>query len=205
MDRAAEILFGLIMALTFTCSISIANTRDTEIRQLIIAALGCNLAWGLVDATMYLVGILAIRNRNKEIFEVVRNSSGTGSASKYISGSLPPVIASVITTEELEIIRNRLVTLPQTNGKVRLSVTDIKKALALFCIMAISTFPLVVPFVFVNDTKLALRISNVIAIVMMFLCGWSVAKYVGFSKWAMSLVMVLIGTILVALTIALGG
>ena len=90
-------------------------------------------------------------------------------------------------------------------GHIHLKVSDIKKALALFCIMAISTFPLVVPFVFVNDTKLALRISNVIAIVMMFLCGWSVAKYVGFSKWAMSLVMVLIGTILVALTIALGG
>ena len=57
LDRAAEILFGLIMALTFTCSISIANTHTTEVRQLLIAAIGCNLAWGLVDATMYLVGI----------------------------------------------------------------------------------------------------------------------------------------------------
>lgn len=205
MDRAAEILFGLIMALTFTCSISIANARDTEIRQLIIAALGCNLAWGLVDATMYLVGILARRNRNRGIFEVVRNSSATDSASKHISDSLPPVIASVITREELEKIRNRLIVLPETNRKIRLTATDIKKALALFCIMAISTFPVVVPFVFIDDTKLALRISNLVAIIMMFLCGWSVAKYVGFSKWAMSLAMVFIGTILVALTIVLGG
>jgi hypothetical protein len=50
LDRAAEVLLGLIMALTFTCSISIANTGGTEIRHLLITAIRCNLAWGLVDA-----------------------------------------------------------------------------------------------------------------------------------------------------------
>src|SRR5687768_17023231 len=68
MDRAAEIMFGLIMTLTFTCSISIANTHRVEIRPLLIGAIGCNLAWGLVDATMYLVGVLAQKNKNKIIF-----------------------------------------------------------------------------------------------------------------------------------------
>ena len=48
MDRVAEILFGLIMALSFTCSIGIANRGPTEIRQLLIGAIGCNLAWGIV-------------------------------------------------------------------------------------------------------------------------------------------------------------
>jgi len=58
-DRVAEILFGLIMALSFTCSVSIANIHRAEIKQLLVGAIGCNLAWGLVDATMYLIGILA--------------------------------------------------------------------------------------------------------------------------------------------------
>ena len=46
MDRVSAILFGLIMALTFTCSIGITHSGPTEIRQLLIGAIGCNLAWG---------------------------------------------------------------------------------------------------------------------------------------------------------------
>jgi hypothetical protein len=205
LDRAAEVLFGLIMALTFTCSISIANTGGTEIRHLLIAAIGCNLAWGLVDATMYLVGILARRSRNYEILHTVRSFPDTGVAGKYISDSLPPILASVIATGEIEEIRTRLAILPEPNRRLRLTMQDIKKAAALFWIMVVSTLPIVLPFVFVKDTIIALRVSNAVAIVMMFLCGWSVAKYVGFSKWAMSLAMVLIGAILVSITIVLGG
>ena len=204
MDRAAEILYGLIMALTFTCSISIANARQTEIRQLLFGALGCNLAWGLVDAVMYLIGVLARRNRNKIIFEAVRHSEKS-KARKHIADALPPVITSVMETEGLEQIRNKLINLANTTATVKLTTRDIKKAIALFLLIVISTFPVVIPFVFIHDTKIALRVSNMIAIIMMFLCGWSVAKYVGFSKWIMSIALTLIGMMLVVLTIVLGG
>ena len=115
MDRVAEILFGLIMALSFTCSISIANIVPTEIRQLLIGAIGCNLAWGIVDATMYLIGVLARKSRNKTIFDSIQNSSETDKAREYISDALPPVVASVIETEELEEIRNKLTGMPDTS------------------------------------------------------------------------------------------
>lgn len=205
MDRAAEILFGLIMALSFTCSISIANSHRTEIRQLLIGAIGCNLAWGFVDATMYLIGVLSQRKRNKMILDAIRNSSETAKARKYIAEALPPLVASVTEKEMLEQIRNRLSLLPAITGNVQLSFRDTKKAIALFSLIFISTFPVVVPYVLIHDTRLALRISNMIAIAMMFLCGWSLARYVGFSKWLMGLAMVFIGIILVAITVALGG
>ena len=48
LDRAAEILFGLIMALTFTCSIGIVTKGNAQIRKLLVGAIGCNMAWGLV-------------------------------------------------------------------------------------------------------------------------------------------------------------
>jgi hypothetical protein len=54
-ERAAEILFGLIMVLTFTSSISVASEGDADVRTVMAGAIGCNLAWGLVDATMYLM------------------------------------------------------------------------------------------------------------------------------------------------------
>ena len=205
-DRAAEILFGLIMALTFTCSVGIANKGGTEIRQLLIGAVGCNLAWGLVDATMYLIGVLLRRSRSKAISDFVRRSSHAEKAREHISHALPPVIVSAIGTEGLEQIRDKLTRLPDTTTvDTRLTARDFQEALVIFFLIFTSTFPVVIPFIFIQDTNLALRVSNLIAIVMMFLCGWSVAKYVRCNKWTMSFSMVAIGVILVAITIALGG
>ena len=46
MDRLSEILFGLIMVLTFTGSLSVAEVGREDVRLMLIGALGCNLAWG---------------------------------------------------------------------------------------------------------------------------------------------------------------
>ena len=203
-ERAAEILFGLIMALTFTCSISIANARHLEIRQLLIGAVGCNLAWGIVDAIMYLIGVLAQKSRNKTIFDLIQRAE-KDRASKYIADTLPPIVSAVILPEELDRIRIELTHLPDTNGHIHLTVRDILKAVAIFLLVFLSTFSVAIPFLFIHNPILALRVSNLVAIIMMFLCGWSVARYVGFSKWLMGIAMVVIGLFLVFVTIALGG
>src|SRR5262245_48811005 len=204
-DRAAEILFGLIMTLTFTSTIGIAKTGHAEIKELLIAALSCNLAWGLVDAIMHLIGVLAEESRIKTIIDFVRSTTKTEKAKQFIADSLPPVIASVTTDEELEKIRNKLVGLPDSVSTVQLTSHDFKNAIAIFLLVFVSTFPVVIPFLFIKDTQVALRVSNLVAIALMFLCGWSVAKYVGSNKWAMSISLTLIGIILVLITVVLGG
>ena len=205
MDRVSEILFGIIMTLTFTCSIGIANAKNTEIRQLIIAAISCNIAWGLVDAIGYIVSTIVQRSRNKTILDSVLTTSDADKARKYISDSLPRSIASVLEEPELEQIRNKLANLPDPTSQVLLTTRDLKKSVMIFFLMFISTFPIVIPFIFIRDTQLALRISNMVAIVLMFLCGWSLAKYVGSNKWLMSFGLTLVGIVLVLITIALGG
>jgi VIT1/CCC1 family predicted Fe2+/Mn2+ transporter len=205
LDRAAEILFGLIMTLSFTCSIGIATRGPAEVRQLLIGAIGCNLAWGIVDAAMYLIGVLARKSRSKTIFNAVQNPSQTDEAKSYISEELPSVIVSAIGAEGLEQLRNKLTGIPNTSVDVRLKLLDVKEAIAIFFLIFISTFPVVIPFVVIDDTQIALRVSNLVAIVMMFFCGWQVARYVGYNKWKMSITVTLIGIMLVAVTIALGG
>ena len=205
LDRAAEILFGLIMVLTFTCSISVANAHLIDVSRLLAVAVGCNIAWGLVDASMHLIQVLAQRNRNKAIFEHVRNLGQTEEARKHIAGALPPLIASVVGNETLDQIKEKLASLPYKSERVKLTFLDLKTAFAIFLTVFVSTLPVVLPFLIVKDTLIALRISNAVAVVMMFLCGWSVARYVGFNKWLMSAAMVGLGVILVGVTISLGG
>ena len=58
-ERASEVLFGLIMVLTFTGSLSVAEAGREEVRKMLIGALGCNLAWGIIDAILYAMGEVA--------------------------------------------------------------------------------------------------------------------------------------------------
>ena len=70
-DRVSEMLFGLFMALTFVGAVSVAEAGRGQIRDMFIAALGCNLAWGLVDAVMYLVRTVTERGRSLMLVHVV--------------------------------------------------------------------------------------------------------------------------------------
>jgi hypothetical protein len=64
-DRISEILFGLIMAVTFVGSISVATAGSEDVRTATASALGCNLAWGLVDAVMYVIRNVTERTRRR--------------------------------------------------------------------------------------------------------------------------------------------
>ena len=68
-DRASEMLFGLLMALTFVGAVSVATAGRAEIHTMLAAALGCNLAWGLVDGIMYLVGTVTDRGHSLPSFD----------------------------------------------------------------------------------------------------------------------------------------
>jgi hypothetical protein len=71
-DRVSEILFGLIMVLTSTNTLSVATAGRAEIGTMIMGALGCNLAWGIIDAALYVMGCLNERGRNLLMLRAVR-------------------------------------------------------------------------------------------------------------------------------------
>ena len=63
-DRISEVLFGLIMVLTSTGTLSVLTAGRADVETMILGALGCNLAWGIIDAGIYLMGILDERGRD---------------------------------------------------------------------------------------------------------------------------------------------
>ena len=74
-ERIAEVLFGLIMVLTFTGSLSVAEADRAEVRTMLIGALGCNLAWGIIDAVLYVMGIMLSRGSDVLTFRAVRETA----------------------------------------------------------------------------------------------------------------------------------
>jgi VIT1/CCC1 family predicted Fe2+/Mn2+ transporter len=204
-ERASEILFGLIMVLTFTGSISVAEGSAAETRTVLAAAIGCNLAWGIVDAAMYLMATFAERARNVATLRAIRHSASFDSAHRLIVDALPPVVSMVMTPVDVETLRVRLSRQPESVAAVSLSRTDFAGAAGVFLMVFLSTFPVVIPFLILHETSRALRASNAIAIVMLFLTGWSLGTHTGRRGWLTGLGMVSVGVVLVGITVALGG
>jgi len=204
-ERISEVLFGLIMVLTFTGSLSIATADRAEIRTMLIGALGCNLAWGIIDGVLYLMGCLAEKGRNLVAFRVLRQTADPQKGQRILASALQPLIASVLQPGELEALRERLQQLPEPPARVHLSARDWAGALGVFLPVFLSTFPVAIPFIFMTNTTLAMRASNGIAVVMLLIAGVAYGRGVGRSPWGFGIGMVVLGGILVALTIALGG
>ena len=204
-DRVSEVLFGLIMVLTFTGSLSVAEAGREDVRTMLVGALGCNLAWGLIDAVFYLMGCLAEKGRDLATFRAVREAPDPGRAQRLIADALPPVVASVLEGAELESMRLRLRNLPQPPERARLGKDDARGALGVFLLVFLSTFPVVIPFIVMRDPVPALRVSNAIAVVLLFAAGYAFGRLTGRGPVWMGSAMVLLGSILVGITIALGG
>jgi VIT1/CCC1 family predicted Fe2+/Mn2+ transporter len=172
---------------------------------MLIAALGCNLAWGIIDGFFYLMGCLAEKGRGVLGFRAVRKATDPKKGQRLIAGALPPVIASVLEPAELETMRQRLQELPEPSYHVRLGKDNWLGAVSVFLLVFLSTFPVVIPFIFMRNAGPALRVSNAIAIVMLFLMGYAFGRMTGRHRWLMGISMVILGSILVAMTITLGG
>jgi hypothetical protein len=204
-ERISEILFGLIMVLSFTGSISVANAGREEVRAVLVGAIGCNLAWGLIDAVMYLMTLLIERGRNRAVGLAVRASGDPAHGRKLIAEALPEPLDALFGEDGLEVARARLAALPAPVIGPRLRRIDALRALGVFLLVFLSTFPVVVPFLFVTPLERAMRVSNAVAIAMLFLAGYSLGRHAGIGPWRTGLAMVATGVVLVALTIALGG
>ena len=204
-ERISEVLFGLIMVLTFTGSLSVAEAGREDVRIMLIGALGCNLAWGIIDGVLYLMGSLAETGRKITTLAAVRNAKDPEKAQRLIIDALPPLIASVLQPPELDSIRERLILIPQPAAAARLGRRDYIGAFGIFLIVFLSTLPVALPFMVIHQPHLAMRISNLVAVVMLFIAGYAYGRCVGRSPIGFGIVMVVLGIVLVGITMALGG
>ena len=204
MDRISEVLFGLIMALTFTCTLGVAIADNIQVRTMLIGALGCNLAWGIIDGGVYLMARLNNAGRALISWRAIQDTADVDIGRRIIVDALPKLLSSALTPTQLELIRQKLRELPEPE-RPGLTKSDWLGALGLCLLSFVSTFPIVIPFIFIGDARLALRVSNIVAIAMLFLCGYVFGHCAGFRPEAMGLSMVVVGGALVGVAIALGG
>jgi VIT1/CCC1 family predicted Fe2+/Mn2+ transporter len=172
---------------------------------MLIGAIGCNLAWGIIDAVLYLMGSLAERGRALMTFRAARAAADPQQVQRIIAAAVSPVLASVMEPAEIAALHQRLSRLPEPPASPRLRTEDWLGAVCVFLLVFLSTFPVVVPFLVMRQAVPALRVSNVIAIAMLFATGYAYGRMTGRHPLAVGISVVLLGGALAGLTIALGG
>jgi len=204
-----EILFGLIMTLTFTLAAGIVIQEEGRdgARAMLIAILGCNLAWGIIDGVLYVLGQVFERGRLRRIGFHLRQATSDSEARRMVADELDETLTSM--TDEstrhslYQSIVERARSAPQMANRVRRA--DLLGGLAAGWLVFACSFPAVLPFLLLDDPRLALRVSNAILLGLLFVVGWRWARHTLARPWIAGSVFMLVGLLLVALAIPLGG
>lgn len=203
-ERVCELCFGLFMALTFVGAVSAATSGANAGRTMFYTALGCNLAWGLADAVMYLVRTLTDRARRVAVATAVRAAPDAASGVLQLRGEMGPVMRTLVDDRELEAVRLRLSALPELPVQARLGGSDFLAATGVFALVVLGTMPVALPFLLM-DTKPALLVSRILTLAILFACGLALGRHAGGGGWRAGLAMTIVGVALTAAIIALGG
>ncbi|MDI1322169.1 MAG: VIT1/CCC1 transporter family protein [Algoriphagus sp.] len=204
-DRISEVLFGLIMVLTFTSAISVSTSGKQEISELLWAALGCNLAWALVDVIMFLLNVLLERGHSLKALREIKQTKTDEESAEILKEEIQPLIHSLLTKEELLKLAARVKAIPSTDERMILTSRDYVAGFQIFILVFLCTFPIALPFAILEDVQVAIRTSNGIALLLLFIGGYKLAGYAGFRPLFTALIYTIIGVLLVGMTIALGG
>jgi VIT1/CCC1 family predicted Fe2+/Mn2+ transporter len=139
------------------------------------------------------------------MLRAVRRAKSSEEARRAITDELPEPLALVLSQSETDSLWQKLLELPEPPSGPSLTRNDALRALGICLWVFVSTFPVVVPFLFIAEVQPALRLSNGIAIAMLFVCGYAFARCTGLRPWPTGLLMVAIGCAMVGVAIALGG
>jgi hypothetical protein len=208
-ERLGEILFGLVMVLTFTLTAGLTVAEGREgVRQLLVSAIGCNIAWGLIDGVFHVMGGLFRRGQRYRLAQAIRDTPDENAAASMVAGALDPTLEEVSSPDERRRLYRDVVRVVRRlpDRRVRITREDLWGALASFWLVVLSTIPAAIPFLIFNDQpRFALRVSNGLLIALIFFVGFRWARYTGGSGWRIGSLLALMGCALVTVAIALGG
>jgi len=207
-SRLGEILFGLIMVLTVTLTAGLkAPEGKAGVRQLLLAAVGTNVAWGIIDGVMYIFNAMIVRRGKIRLVEGVQHAADSKAAMALVQDEFEPELQELLDPKDAENLSKSV--LKHIAGahikKKILTKDDLYGALACFWLVFVSCLPAALPFLIFSEPTLALRISNCLMIAGLFYIGQKWARYAGRNRLVIGSAMVAIGLCLVGVAILLGG
>lgn len=208
-DALGEVLFGLIMALTWTVgSRLVMQEEGLDVRGLVISTIGCNVAWGIIDGVLVVLGTTFLRSRRLNLFRQIRTARDDTTAIALIRKEFPmEETALSVGSADAEALYRSLLALAARSEPVKASLTraDLMAAIAVFVLVSATAIPAVIPFLLIDNADRALRLSNLLLIGLLFLTGYAWAGFSGGRPLHAGVTMTCLGLAMVGIAVALGG
>jgi len=207
-SRLGEVLFGLIMVLSVTLTAGLTVAEGAAgVRQLLEAALGCNVAWGIIDGIMYVMNCMTARGEKARLIQGIQRAPDARTALDIVRVEIEPRFEALTGPENREALCRSILEYLARAEAPKTSVTkdDLYGALACFWLVFLSCLPAAVPFLIFSEPTRALRVSNFLLVAMLFVVGHMWAQYSHTNRLVAGLVMVAIGLALVGVAVLLGG
>jgi hypothetical protein len=196
----------MVLGATLTAGLTVAEGK-AGVRQLLHSALGCNIAWGIIDGIMYVMNCLTERSEKARLIHAIRDAPDPAAALNIVRNEVDQEIVSLAGPEDREALYQSILKYLSHARVIKTTVTkdDLYGALACFWLVFISCLPAALPFVIFSDPARALRVSNFLLIGMLFFIGHKWAQYANTNRLLAGLAMVVIGLVLVGVAVLLGG
>jgi hypothetical protein len=207
-ERLAEVLFGLIMTLSFTLGAGVLLRDDpSAARSLLAAVLGCNVAWGIIDGALLIVGRAFERSRPIRLARALREVGDGEDPLAPVSAELDDLLEPLTDPTTRAVLYARIAERVRDESPVPLRIPrhDWLAAAGVFWLVFFASIPAVLPFLIVPDRWLALRISNLLLLTLLFFVSYRWAAHTSIRPWRAAFCVTAVGVCLVAIAVSLGG
>lgn len=215
-DRLSETIFSVLIVLTFTLAFrafklgELAGQQATaqDVTELLYAAMGATLAWGLIDGVMYALMEVFQRGERHRLLRQLQAAETDHEGIAVIADELDHILEPIAGEAERQTLY-RAVFVQLRGGEPRpvsFKREDFTGALGCVVVAVLAVVPSLVPLALLRDSgTLAIRLSNVVSFVVLFATGYQWGRYTGASPWRTGLILVAVAALMVAIAIPLGG
>src|SRR5215468_7281713 len=171
-ETLGEVLGGFIMALTFTLGARLFTAAgQLEAHELIVAIVGCNVAWGVIDATLFVLSSLFYRSRHARFFRALKDIRTEAEALAAVEEEFGLEDEPLATHPEdrTRLYRSLLaLSAHATPARKGLRRQDFVAAVIVFVLVSATAVPGVIPLLLFADPNFALHVSNWVLILLLF-------------------------------------
>jgi VIT1/CCC1 family predicted Fe2+/Mn2+ transporter len=215
LDAIFTIFFSILFALLFTLSYSTLIYRgllDSSLlsgygQELFFAILGAVAAWGIIDGVLYVLSEVFARNERHRLLGYVQ-TGGEETAVAAIADELDFILEPITTDVQGDALyQDILVHLRQSEPQaIGLQREDVVGATAAVLLSVVAVLPSLLPLLLLPDnTALAIRVSNVISVLVVFATGFSWGIHTDNNPWKIGLLLSFICLSMVLVAMVLGG
>ena len=207
-DALGEVMFGIIMTLTFTVGARFFLGEEPFDRtELIIGAVGCNIAWGIIDGVLLVVSSLFFRSQRARLYRTLRTTPDDGKALAAVADHFGLEDELAFPAEARGKLYEAIIAAGRRTdpAPVRVTRSDLMTAFLAFALVTCASIPCLFPLLIIDDELLALRACNAVQVVLLFIGGYRWGGYTDVTPWKVGLSIAILGIGMSILAVFLGG